>query len=75
MDSENNRKMLKITEKLCKSCKYSMSFSAGMNGVACNYLCITKKRRGCAAGECDKYEKGPRITKERGYEKPDQGGI
>jgi len=49
--------MKKTSLKLCKSCIYSRTTTATAN-MACEYLLLTGKRRGCKVGECDKYEKG-----------------
>lgn len=47
--------MKTTTEKLCRSCKYSVNFGAGT--TLCDYMKKTGKRRECSVGECDKYEK------------------
>ena len=45
--------MIKTTEEICKTCKYYKRFSP--TDFFCDYLCITKKRRACEVGKCDKY--------------------
>lgn len=51
--------MRKTTRTLCQQCKYSRSNGNGTGSkysVTCAYLEITKKRRGCGVGWCDKFE-------------------
>lgn len=50
--------MIKTSNKICKSCKYSCTMASYDNGkgMMCNYLAKTGKRRNCEIGECDKYE-------------------
>lgn len=50
--------MIKTSDKLCKTCKYSMSIKSIY--VACDYLYKTGNLRNCPIGYCDKYEKGKR---------------
>lgn len=47
--------MVKTSEKVCKSCKYGITFGAGY--YCCDYLHKRGSRRGCSIGECDKYER------------------
>ena len=49
--------LLKITDKLCDTCKYSKMFDYNTKKTYCDYLCMTGHRRNCKAWECDKYEK------------------
>lgn len=49
------RKLRKTSKALCKTCKYSIWMG---QEVGCYYIVITKKRRGCPIGWCDKYSKG-----------------
>lgn len=42
----------------CRTCKYRAQKQDGHN---CNYILITKKRRGCPADNCIKYVKGARV--------------
>lgn len=46
--------MVKTSRALCRSCKYSHIPSDC--AAICMYYLLTKKRRGCEIGECDKYE-------------------
>ena len=46
---------IKTSEKLCKTCKYGITFGAGY--YCCDYLHKRGARRGCSVGECDKYER------------------
>lgn len=46
--------MIKTTEEICKTCKYYKRFSP--TDFFCDYLCMTKKRRTCEVGKCDKYQ-------------------
>ena len=51
--------MRKTTATLCQQCKYSLSNGNGSGSkyaVTCAYLEITKKRRNCEVGLCDKFE-------------------
>lgn len=44
-----------MDRKKCKKCKYR----GYINGVPiCQYILVTRKRRKCYEGKCDKYEKG-----------------
>ena len=49
-------KMHKTSKSYCKKCKYHGP--THMECMICNYFLITKKRRGCEVGKCDKFEKG-----------------
>lgn len=62
-DTENVRSFRKTSQRLCKSCKYHIAFSAGMKYTACYYIVRTQQRRDCPIGWCDKYKKG-RVTKD-----------
>lgn len=44
----------KTTAQVCKTCVYSKVFSGGMR--MCDYLGMTRKRRDCPVGYCDKYK-------------------
>lgn len=46
-------RMIKTSDNLCKSCKYSKYYN--LSGCYCDYLCMTYKRRNCKIGYCDKY--------------------
>lgn len=46
--------------ELCKTCIYR-GRDFGVN--RCDYIEISKRSRGCAVEDCDKYVKGPRPTK------------
>ena len=50
------KKMHKTSEKYCKECKYHGSIHSGY--MTCDRYLITKKRRECPIGYCDKFEKG-----------------
>lgn len=50
-----DKKMIKTSNRLCKSCKYGSYISGNL--YMCNYLCMTYKRRNCPKGLCNKYEK------------------
>lgn len=57
-DTENVRNFRKTSQRLCKSCKYHIAMSAGMNYTACYYIVRTQQSRDCPIGWCDKYQKG-----------------
>lgn len=43
-------------QKICKKCKYRGIVISGT--ITCDYISITGKKRGCPAGDCDKFIKG-----------------
>lgn len=47
--------MIKTSLEVCKSCKYGL-YNGTNGGVICDYISMTKKRRNCPVGQCDKYE-------------------
>ena len=57
-DIDSARNFRKTSQRLCKSCKYHIAFSAGMKYTACYYIVRTQQSRDCPIGWCDKYEKG-----------------
>lgn len=48
--------MHKTSKSYCKKCKYNGGIHMGC--MVCDYYLVTKNRRGCNVGECDKFEKG-----------------
>lgn len=61
------KEMQRTSQQLCRSCRFSMPISG--IAYACDYLCMTKTRRNCPIGWCDKYEPRKRkkvVMKQRG---------
>lgn len=54
-------KMMKTSNRKCAECLYSTG--GEKNGTICFYYIITKKRRNCEIGFCDKYKKATRKEK------------
>lgn len=52
--------MRKTSQKLCRTCRYSISTGGGL---VCGHLAKARRSRGCRVGECDKYEKRGRRRK------------
>lgn len=50
----------RTSKKYCKSCRFSAPTASN---VVCDYLCITKQRRNCPVGWCDKKEPRKRVKK------------
>lgn len=48
--------MHKTSKSYCKKCKYHGNIHMGC--MTCDYYLVTKKRRDCEVGQCDKFEKG-----------------
>ena len=55
MAERTKSKYINTSEKVCKSCKYGITFGQGY--CYCDYLHKKGKSRGCEVGVCDKYEK------------------
>ncbi len=53
---------------LCRTCQYRAgSYDRNNAGINCDYCDLMKRSRGCKAGECTVYVKGPRLKpKKRG---------
>ena len=55
--SKEKIRLLKVcNQKICKKCAYRGIAIAGT--ITCDYISITGKKRGCPAGDCDKFIKG-----------------
>ena len=61
------RVVRKTSDRLCRTCKYSVLAGQGSRKVMCYYVVIKQELRvprGSGIGWCDKYEKG---TRKKGF--------
>jgi hypothetical protein len=61
------RVVRKTSDRLCRTCKYSVLAGQGSRKVMCYYVVIKQELRvpwGSGTGWCDKYEKG---TRKKGF--------
>lgn len=59
------KKPFNLNREGCKRCKYGCVMFGFGSGVACDYLEITGKRRGCPGIGCTKFEPGSQLVKPR----------
>lgn len=55
--------MVQTSNSYCRKCKFSAIHNTNRKSedgvtqqITCNYLLVTKNRRGCPVGYCDKFE-------------------